>query len=157
MNKGLEDDIRKSVREIMNRGDGIVAGGALGVDYVATDEALKLNPAADRIKIFLPTALEIYSAHYRIRAKEGVITSEQAEELIVQLNKLRKANSSSLIENTANDIVDTATYYERNLAVIKMADELISFHVNESLGTKDAIDKATAKGIPVKVLKYEIE
>lgn len=157
MNKGLEEDVRREVGRIIGRGDGIVVGGALNVDYIAADEALKLNVTAEKIKIFLPTTLEIYSAHYRKRAKEGVITEEQAEGLITQLNKIKKANSSSLIENTANGIVDTAAYYERNSELINAADELIAFHVSESLGTKDAINKAHEKGIPVQVFKYEID
>ncbi len=157
MNSQLEKDVRDHVREIISRGDGIVSGGALNVDYIATDEALKLDPSAKRIKIFLPATLEIFSAHYRKRAREGVITKEQAESLIAQLNKVGQLNPSSIIENKNNKVLDKETYYERNSAVIEAADELIAFHVNKSLGTKDAIEKAHKKGIPVKTFSYTIE
>lgn len=157
MNKELEKDVRNAVREIISRGDGIVSGGALNVDYIATDEALKMNPTAKRIKIFLPATLEIYAAHYRKRADEGVITKKQAEDLIAQLNKIREINPSSLIENKNKKSVEKETYYERNSVIVEAADELIAFHVNESLGTKDAIDKAHKNGIPVKVFTYTIE
>ncbi|MBI2047855.1 MAG: hypothetical protein HYT27_01830, partial [Parcubacteria group bacterium] len=53
-NETVEQGVLEAVRKIIERGDGIVSGGALNVDYFATDEALKLNPTADRIKIFLP-------------------------------------------------------------------------------------------------------
>lgn len=157
INKELEKDIRNKVREIISRGDGIVSGGALNVDYIATDEALKLDPTTKRIKIFLPATLEIYATHYRKRAEEGVITKKQAEDLIAQLTKIHTLNPSLLIENKNNKIVDKEAYYERISAVIEAADELIAFHVNESPGTKDSIEKARRKGIPVKTFVYTIE
>ena len=63
-NQKIEDDVRGIVREIMERGDGIVSGGALGIDSIALDEAMKCNPGADRIKIFLPATLDRYAKHY---------------------------------------------------------------------------------------------
>lgn len=156
INKEVEENIRKKVREIMEKGDGIVSGGALGVDYIALDEALKLNSKVDRIKIFLPATLEIYTKHYRKRANEGVITKEQAESLIDQLISLKKANFNSLVENKINQIVDETVYHQRNTSIIDFADELIAFHINETVGTKDTIDKARQKGIPVQVFSYTI-
>ena len=47
----VERDVRDAVREIIERGDGIVTGGALNVDWYATDEALKLNPEATKIRM----------------------------------------------------------------------------------------------------------
>ena len=40
INTRVEEDVRNEVREIIAHGDGIISGGALGVDYIATDEAL---------------------------------------------------------------------------------------------------------------------
>lgn len=156
INKKVEGDVRKTVREIISQGDGIVSGGALGVDYVATDEVLKLDPSAHKIKIFLPTTLEIYAAHYRKRAREGVITEKQAEELITQLTRLKEINPEALIENKDNRVVNKDTYYERNSAVVEIVDELMAFHVNESPGVIDTIEKARKKGMPVKVFTYTI-
>ena len=70
INTEIEDAVRKIVQEIIARDDRVVSEGALGVDSIALDEALKLNPSADRIKIFLPVTLERYSVHYRKRADE---------------------------------------------------------------------------------------
>lgn len=153
----LEQDVRSTVREIMSHGDGIVSGGALGVDYFATDEAMKMNPVFDRIKIFLPVTLELYAKHYRKRADEKVITHEQAEELIFQLTKLKEINPNAIIENLNNIVVDKVAYYERNSAIIEVADGLEVFQVNDNLGTQDTFDKARAKGIPVKRKKYAIK
>ena len=153
-NEEVENDVRQAVREIIKRGDGIVTGGALNVDYFATDEALKVNPEAKQIKVCLPVTLELFSAHYRKRADEGVITHQQAEELITQLTALKKANPSALIENEKNTIVDKDTYYERNTKVMDLSNELYAFQVNDSEGVQNTVNKARDDGKFVKLKKY---
>lgn len=157
MNKQLENDVRKETRKAMEENKGFISGGALGVDYVATDEALKLDSTAKRIKIFLPTTIDIYIKHYRKRAKEGIITSKQAEDLAYQLEKIKKINPSSLIENKENEVVNKETYAERDLEIIKIADEAISFHVNGSLAMTKNIKNLKKRGIPLKVFTYNID
>lgn len=159
INKELENDVRKTVREIFSRGDGIITGGALNVDFIATDEALKLDPTAKRIKIVLPATLEIFTVHYRKRAKERVITEKQAEDLIAQLDRIQAANPSSLIKNEKNKVINEGVYHERHSVIIGIADELIAFRVIEKVGgagVKDTIERAHEKGIPVKIFTYTI-
>ena len=74
---GLSDAVRHEVAAALRAGKSIVTGGALGVDYWATETALDIDPA--RLKVILPTSLATYAAHYRQRAAEGVISAEQAE------------------------------------------------------------------------------
>lgn len=159
-NKEIEEDVRNVVREILLRGDGIVSGGALGVDFIALNEALKHDPEASRIKIFLPASLEIYAAHFRKRAEERSITVEQAENLIYQLTRLKKINSRSLIENMENPVVDKKNYYERNSQVVEASDELVAWRIksefSEGMGVKDTIDKARQKGIPTRVFNFDL-
>ena len=158
----IDDKVRNVVREIMLRGDSVVSGGALGVDSIALDEALKDDPEAKRIKIFLPTTLEVYTAHYRKHATLGTITNEQAEGLIDQLIGLKKINPKALLENLdANFTEETKKqmYYQRNTDVVNASDELVAFQVrseqSEGLGTADAVEKAKAKGIPVQLFQME--
>lgn len=138
----------------MQRGDGIVSGGALGVDQVATEEALKHhNPEADRIKIIIPSTLEIFAAHYRSRANEGAITFGQAASLIGLLTAIK--DKAALTEmNYAK--LNVESYYARNSEVLKASDELLAFQVNSSAGTQDTIDKARELGMPVALKQYEI-
>jgi hypothetical protein len=156
-NDQTERDARREAREIISRGDGIVSGGALGIDFFATDEALKHDTAAAKIKIFLPATLEIFSKHYWKRADEGVITHDQAEKLINQLETIKRTNPAALIENLANQTINTEVYYERICEIIKAADELVAFHINKSAGTQYTIDQARVKGIPVMLFEYNIE
>jgi len=159
-NSKLENDVRKTVKEIISRGDGIISGGAPGVDYFAVDEALKHNLGAERIKIFLPTSLKFYIQHTKSRAEQGVLDKDSAEAVIKQLVAIQKTSPSSIIEGKdveGNKHVEKRQYYERNSLIISAADELIAFHVNESKGTKDAIDKAKAMKIPLKIFSYTID
>jgi predicted Rossmann fold nucleotide-binding protein DprA/Smf involved in DNA uptake len=80
---GLRDAVRREVTAALGEGKSIVTGGALGVDYWATETALSTNPA--RLTVILPTTLATYISHYRRRASEGVISAQQAEDLIGQL------------------------------------------------------------------------
>lgn len=161
-NNEIEEKIRAIVREIFETGNGMVSGGALGVDYIATDEALKLNPKADKIKIFIPTTLEKYSEHYRKHAKLGAITKKQAEDLIKQLKKIKNINPDALIENPDTNFTEETKkemYYERNSKIVEASDELVAFQIktkeSEGLGTTDTIEKAKAKGIPIRLFEYD--
>lgn len=163
-NTQVEEEVRSVVHDVMAAGNGIVSGGALGVDFFATDEALKEDPCAERIRIFLPTTLEKYADHYRKHAELGTITYRQAESLIKQLTDLKDINPDSLVESpdtNFNDQTKERMYYERNSRVVDASDELVAFRVktktSHSMGTADAVQKAYRKGIPVKVHDYSIE
>ncbi len=159
----IENDVRNVVSEIMKRGDGIVSGGALNVDFIALDEALKHDSKATRIKIFLPTTLEKFAEHYRKYAQLGTIASEQAENLISQLTQLKQINPKALIENPDTNFTEENKkdrYYERNASVVEASDELVAFLIktetSEGLGTADTIKKAETKGIPVNLHSYDL-
>jgi hypothetical protein len=148
---GLADAVRREVAAALAAGKRIVTGGALGVDYWATETALSIDPA--RLKVILPTSLATYAAHYRRRATEGVISAQQAEDLIRQLETV--AQAGGLVEHPERpQVVDVTTYYLRNQDVVDLADELSAFQVNASGGTQDTVDRARLKGIPVAVFTY---
>jgi len=156
INRKVEEDVRSVVKEILKRGDSIVSGGALNVDYIATDEALKYDPTGGRVMIFIPASLDVYATHYRKRAEQDIITKQQAEDLITQLKRLKKLKAAPLVENLTNRVVDKKAYFKRNSAVIKAAAELVAFHVNSSEGVVNTIEKAKKKSIPVKIFYYTI-
>ena len=156
-NEQVERDVRETVREIIARGDGIVSGGALGVDYFATDEAMKNNPLADRLRVFLPATLEIYEKHCEERVARGEFTKEKADELIAQLSRLKRINPKALIEEGSVSMINGDAYRKRNRALIEAAETLEAFQVNSSLGTQYAIDRAIKQGIAVNKREYNIE
>lgn len=159
----IENDVRRVVSEIMERGDGIVSGGALNVDSISLDEALKHDMRAQRIKIFLPTTLEKFAEHYFKHAELGDISAGQAETLIGQLRDLKKINQAALIENPDTNFTEEnklERYYGRNSDIVGASDELVAFRVetkeSSGLGTADTVEKAKAKGIPVDLHLYDL-
>lgn len=150
----LKIDLEREVTAALHAGKGIVSGGALGVDYDAAAISLQAYPDGSRIRVLLPTSLDIYATHYRKRANEGTITHRQAEKLIRQLNVVD--DLGVLIVNSGNTAVNKETYYQRNGWVVDLSDELLAFQVNNSAGTQDTINKACLKKIPVRVFEYHV-
>ena len=146
--------MHRVVQAVLAAGDGIVTGGALGVDFTATAQVLTYAPNGSRLQVFLPTPLDIYVAHYRTRADEGVITHIQAEGLIAQLKTVSQLGKLNV--NATETEVTPRTYFARNTAVLNASDELLAFQVNNSAGTQDTIDKAKSLGIPVQIFKYHV-
>lgn len=150
----LEQDLEREVLRLLDAGDGIITGGALGVDYKTTDLALRKFPDGSRIKVCLPTPLRVYAAYYQRRASEGVISRQQAKDLVTQLRRLDRLGRVST--NSRVHTVNQASYYLRNSQVVAASNELLAFQVNNSAGTQDTIDKAKQRGIPVRVFRYTI-
>lgn len=151
----IESEVRDNINEIIGQKNGIVSGGALGVDWIATDQAIKLNPKMDKIKIFLPTNLDIYEKYYFKKAEEGKITKDQAQKLISQLKEIKNTNKKSLIECSGSK-VNKKTYFKRIDKIIENSDKLLAFRVNKSEGVTYTIQKAEEKGIPLEVYDYQI-
>lgn len=154
--KLIEALVRKTVGEILQNGDQIVVGGALGVDSWVLDEVLKHDRLARSVQVFLPSTLDVYAKHYRNRANERVISATQAENLIAQLTKLKQINPLALLETAGVEILNQETYYARNSKEVEVADKLIAFQINLSQGTQDTIDKARRKKIPVQVHQFKL-
>lgn len=151
INSEIENNVRKVVREIIARGDGIVSGGALGIDYIATDEALLVD---GRMYITIPSTLESYCSYIFQLVKEVVITEEQAQQLAHQLAEVKKRGF--LVEGM-DTVLNKDSFFNHIIKIIDRADELVAFHINQSEGTQDTIDKARKKGIPVTTFNYSVE
>lgn len=156
-NKEVEDDVRNAVREVIARGDGIVTGGATGVDYFAMDEALKLDPGASRLRVFIPAYLDSYIIDYYTNWCQKPITTNDIKNLEVILKKINTVNPLSISELPYN-IITQDHYNLRHNNEVLYSDELYAFQVNKSTGTQDTIDKAKAAGLPISLHKqYKIQ
>lgn len=145
----VEKDVRAIVHEIIMRGNGIIVGGALGVDYFALDEAMNLDTNSSQIKVILPSLFNEYITHLRMWASgyntgDPPITAEEAEQLIAQLSQLKNTSPVSIIESSNIDAreINKEVYFARNTKIVELSDEIIAFQVNRSSGTQDVIDKA---------------
>ncbi len=156
-NEEVERDVQSSVTEIIQQGNGIVTWWALGVDYIATEIARTLGDPATQLRVYLPIALEKFCAHYEKRAKEWVITSEQAQNITAQLRMLSIVAPDSIYDTTPFTLANEESYYARNKQIVEACDALLAFHVNNTSWVQDAIDQATALGKSVTVKTYKIE
>jgi hypothetical protein len=151
-NKEVEEDVRAAAREVLSRGDGIVTGGATGVDYFAMDEAIKVNPDASRLKIIIPAIFKSYIKDYRDNWCHEPITQATIDNLETLLFKIKKIRPGALIE-MHNDVITQEHYNLRHDEEVKISDEVYAFQVNDSTGTEDTIDKAKRAGLPVTLHK----
>lgn len=151
----IERDVRADVARVMTDGHHIIAGGALGVDQWAMDAAFQIDPTASRLSIVLPTSFDIYAAHLRHRVVEGVTTSDRVEPLVDLITHIQLARPGAVIAGPAT-VCTTETYYARNSVMNDMADRVYAYHVNDTAGTADQIEKARIKGIPLTVRTYRM-
>lgn len=146
-NSDVEQDVRKAAREVIARGDGVLTGGATGVDYFAMDEVLKHNPAASHLRVIIPALLESYIEDYFENWCHEPITQKDIDNLANILKHLKKINPASLLEMPYKKI--TQEHYNlRHDQEVMYSDEVHAFQVNESTGTQDTIDKSAKAGLP---------
>lgn len=158
-NEEVKKDVEGIVKKLVFSGDGIVTGGALGVDYIATQKVLDTfdeESVENQLKIYLPLNLEDYCRHYYKRAEEGVITKNQADILTNQLNKVHEISSEIISDKSPYKSVNKKSYYARIIKIIETSDDVYAFHVNESEGVQYGIDLAKGLGKPVHIKKYRI-
>jgi hypothetical protein len=155
-NKEVETDVRQAVRDILTRGDGVLTGGATGVDYFAMDEALKIDPSAKNLKVIIPARLESYIHDYYTNWCQEPVTKNDIENLAEILKKIKNINPANLIE-MPYDIITQEHYNLRHNEEVALSSEVYAFQVNESNGTQDTIDKALKAGLPIALhKKYKI-
>ena len=159
VNKEVEHDVRQAARQVFENGDGLVTGGATGVDYFAMDEFVKLNPDCTRIRIFIPARLSHFIVDYRRNWQHAPVDGEDIDSLEYLLSLIKKRNPSSVFEvrKDKGDITQ-AEYDLRHNEEVTFSDEVYAFQVNNSTGTSDTIEKAKKAGLPLTLhKKYQIK
>ena len=154
----VEGDVRAAVQKIHADGKGVICGGAMGVDFFAADEMLKLDPTGESVLILLAMTIEAYAARLDMWAtKQGTEASRsQADAVLDLFKRLTAVRPESLVIGPAIDPMEVTeeVYLAINDRIVELADELMAFQVNKSSGTQDAIDKMRAAGKPVTIHTY---
>ena len=157
-NNELRENVEEVVTGILQSGGGIITGGALGVDYIATQTVLNNseNPGGC-LKIYLPVQFERYLIHIYQRTLEKVVKPDQADNLVSQLILVRRSYPKCIFDNWNFKEVNPESYYARNSQIIKDCDELYAFHINKTKGVQDAINKAKKLNKPVHIREYSLK
>ena len=159
VNKEVENDVRRAARQVFYNGDGIVTGGATGVDYFVMDEFLKLDPTCTRIRIFIPAKLDHFIADYRKNWMHAPVTDIDIDNLEHILKLIKHRNPSAVFEvRKDKGDISQQEYDIRHNEEVTFSDEVYAFQVNNSSGTGDTITKAKAAGLPLSLHKtYTIQ
>ena len=152
INKEVENDVRQSVREVLERGDGLITGGATGVDYFAMHEALSIEPNATHLRVIIPAQLEDYINDYYTNWSQEPLIKKDIDDMASLLRKLKEINPSSLLEMPYK-IINQDHYDLRDEQEVLYGNEVYAFQVNESAGTQHTIDHAIKMGLPITLHK----
>jgi len=156
-NAEVERDVRSAVRDVIGRGDGVLTGGAPGVDYFAMDETLKLNPNGSHLRVIIPAQLKNYIDVHYAGCCTPPITKDDIANLASLLSKLKEVNPTSLLE-MPYDIITQAHYHLRNDQEVMYSNEVYVFQVNGSAGAQYTVDKSVEANLPITLhKKYKIE
>ncbi len=156
-NDEVEYDVRAAVRAVLLAGNGIVTGGATGVDYFCMDEVLKLGKE-NSMRVIIPAKLDFFISDYYKNWMTDPITKADIDKLSVVLKDFQNKNPSGLLEiyHAGVDITQD-DYDNRHDEEVVFSDEVYAFQVNNSTGTQDTIDKAKASGLKISLhKKYSI-
>jgi len=149
----IAEDVGLFTRQIIKRGDKIMTGGSPGVDFLVAEESLKWDSAAHNLEIVLPAPFDIYKSHILKSAVRNVITKEEADALVRQLQELRIKSKTALKAMKAKEF-DNDALMVRNAAIANSVDELIIFQINDSSDVEAAIKQARKREIPVRIMHY---
>lgn len=153
-NAQVENDVREATREVLLRGDGIVTGGATGVDYFCMNEAFELDPSCSKLRIFIPAPLEIFIKDYRKNWCTLPVTQADIDALETLLTQIKAVNPQAMFEAHHEDIdITQADYDLRHNEEVTYSNEVYAFQVNNSTGTQDTINKSIQAGLPVTLHK----
>ncbi len=117
---------RQATREVIARGDGVLTGGATGVDYFAMDECAK-HGALGQLRIFLPAKLDWFIKDYYDNWQHEPISKEDIDMLAKLLLRLKKEVPTVLLE-MPNEIITQADYDNRHDEEVQCSTVMKSTH-----------------------------
>lgn len=149
----IADDVSQFTRQVIQRGDRIMTGGSPGVEFIVIQETLKWDSLAEKLEVVLPAPLDIYKSHIMKSAVRNVITKEESDDLIRQLQGLRLKNKTTLKAMKTKEFSNDALM-ARNQAVADIVDEMIVFQINDSSDVEAGIERARKREIPIRIMHY---
>ncbi len=149
----VDRDVTREVERLVKRGTGIVTGGAPGVDMLAMDAALRIDPTGSHLKVVLPCAFPMFLRYVNALALHDIISHEDATHLSKLLATAR--SRGCCIEHPEFPKITQEAFSFRNAEVVRLSGKLLAFHVDNSGGTMNTIRHALRAGKDVYRFTYE--
>jgi len=168
INQNLVDDVTNIIRYTTCEGIGILTGGALGVDYIATEVILREGNAKKQLRVSLPINRYAYMEHFTNSAiQTHTINRTQHDSLIHQIRYIDENYPDIIFDKSyynegkflkaENYTYRENSYHSRNGLIAYGCDGLIAFRINNSRGVKDTVNKIKFMEKPIFVLNYQID
>lgn len=146
INQKVVNDTALLVRHMLSKGAGILTGGALGVDYIATEIVLKEGNPLDQLRIILPINRDAFMEHFTNSYYRDGINRTQADFLSRQIYHINTHFPATIFDKTPFNeteflIPDNKHYREisydfRSGLVGYGCDGLFGLCVNNSRGVR---------------------
>lgn len=141
-NKAVKADVESTTNKILEENNGIILGGALGVDYIATQWILDKGNPESQLQVFLPIELNEYCEHFFDSLEKYKISRDQADRITDQLLKVKRLAPQAIHDQTPFTQANQESYYARITQQIEACNGLYVYRVNNSAGTGFAIQEA---------------
>ena len=174
INQAVVNDTALIVRSLIKRGVGIITGGALGVDFIATEIMLKESDPAENLRIVLPINkdaymqryTDVYMQQYTDAGLQTNVTRTQADALTSQIFYMATHFPKIIFDKTPfneiefialqNDHYRKLAYNFRNGLVGYGCEGLVALCVNDSSGVQDTVRKLEKMKKPHSLVQYQI-
>ncbi|MGC8461584.1 MAG: DNA-processing protein DprA [Candidatus Dormibacteria bacterium] len=140
----VDRDVTREVVRLVKRGTGIVTGGAPGVDMLAMDASLHVDPTGRHLKVVLPCDFPMFLKYVHALAYHDIITRADASHLSALLHTAKKLGCC--IEHPEFARISQEAFSFRNAEVVRLSEKLLAFHVDNSGGTTNTIRHALRAG-----------
>ena len=148
----VDRDVTREVERLVRRGTGIVTGGAPGVDMLAMDASLRIDPSGTHLKVVLPCSFPMFLQYVQALAFHDVISKWDAIHLTSLLHAARR--KGCCIEHPEFPKLTQEAFSFRNAEVVRLSGKLLAFHVDNSGGTMNTIRHALRAGKDVYRFPY---
>lgn len=151
----IEKDVERVTENIINTRWKVIVGGALGVDYFAAKKIYDMRKL-DQLLIMFPSKKGAYLERLtKAYLDKDIISRNQLNENYDLLSKISKESPESIYEPRFENC-EEEHYNIRNSREAFLGDYLCAFHVDNTNGTKDAIEKFIESKKFVYVYRYEV-
>lgn len=167
MNQNVINDNAYIIRKVLNKGLGVINGGALGGDWISNEIVLKEGDPSNQLRIVLPVNRFAYMERFYNVLEKKVVNRTQADSLVNQLKYIDKNFPWIIFDKThfdekkflesENDEYRKNCYHFRDGLIAYGCDGLVALWINASNGVGDTIRKTKYMKKPLITMNYTID